>query len=113
MNNINEKLAKLAAKEASNWIADAEYRQANRDWLRKSGAIAVQILGALKAQALSQKELADRLGITPQQISKIVKGHENLTLETICKLETALGIQLINVPTSDDSRPLKKKNPAA
>jgi len=113
MNNLNEKLARLAAKEPSTWLADAEYRLANHEWLMKSGAIAVRILGTLKAQGLSQKELAERVGVSPQQISKIVNGHENLTLETICKLEAALGIQLINLPTSDDSRPLKKKNPAA
>ena len=113
MTSLNEKLARLSVNEPSSWADDAEYRRANREWLRKSSAIAVQVLGALKAKSLSQKELAARLGISPQQISKIVKGQENLTLETICKLEAALRIQLINVPASDNSLPLKKKNPAA
>jgi transcriptional regulator with XRE-family HTH domain len=35
--------------------------------------------------------------VSPQQISKIVKGQENLTLETIANLEIALGIKIIDV----------------
>jgi transcriptional regulator with XRE-family HTH domain len=46
---------------------------------------------------MSQKELAERIGVSPQQVSKIVKGNENLTLETISKLEAALGVPLIEV----------------
>jgi len=39
------------------------------------------------------------MGVTPQYINKIVKGKENLTLETIAKIEKALGITLIEVPS--------------
>lgn len=39
------------------------------------------------------------MGVSPQQISKIVKGNENLTLETIVKLEKCLGAKLIEVCT--------------
>jgi transcriptional regulator with XRE-family HTH domain len=60
-------------------------------------------LDALKAQGLTQKDLAERLNVTPQQISKIVKGEENLTLETITNLELALGIHII----LDNSTPNK------
>ena len=55
----------------------------------------MQVLAALKTQGLSQKELAERMGVSPQQVSKIVKGQENLTLETISKIEMVLGITII------------------
>lgn len=96
MNNLKEKLSKLASDQSSSWKEKAEFRRENREWLRKSAAIALRVLGALKAQGLSQKALAERMNISPQQISKIVKGHENLTLETITNLEIALGIQIID-----------------
>jgi plasmid maintenance system antidote protein VapI len=34
--------------------------------------------------------------VSPQHINKIVKGQENLTLETITNLELALGIKIID-----------------
>ena len=112
MNNLKEKLSKLAADRPSEWKAKAQYRRENREWLRKSAAIAVCVLDALKAQNLSQKELAERMNISPQQITKIVKGQENLTLETISILELALGLQILEEP-STGKRLVKKKRSAA
>lgn len=113
MNNRKEKLSNLASDQPSDWKAKAKYRRENREWLKKSAAIAVQVLDALKAQNLSQKELAERMKISPQQISKIVKGQENLTLETISNLETALCIQIIDEKASQSRTLFKKKKPAA
>jgi transcriptional regulator with XRE-family HTH domain len=104
-------LARLASDQPSEWKAKAQYRRENREWLRKSAAIAVRVLDALKLQHLSQKELAERMNISPQQISKIVKGQENLTLETISNLENALGIQILE--ESPASKPLPKKKKSA
>ena len=44
---------------------------------------------------MSQKLLAEKLDVSPQQVSKILKGTENLTLQTITQIETVLGIKLI------------------
>jgi len=102
MDDINKRLAELATGESSNWMADAARRRANRAWRRKSAIIAFKVLEALRVQGLSQKDLAEKMEVTPQQISKIVKGHENLTLETIAKLESALDIKII-VDSGDDN----------
>lgn len=96
MNNIKEKLSKLVAGQTSDWKAKAQYRRENREWLRRSAAIAVRVLDALKAKGLTQKDLTDRMNVSPQQINKIVMGQENLTLEAIYSLEITLGIQIIN-----------------
>lgn len=113
MNNLKEKLSHLASDQPSDWKAKAKYRRENREWLKKSAAIAVVVLDALKAQHLSQKELAERMNVSPQQINKIVKGQENLTLETISNLEIALGIQIINEKPGGDNKILKKKKSVA
>ena len=96
MSKLNEKLTKLTSDQPSSWKADAKYRRNNREWLKKSAAIAVKVLDALKAQGLTQKDLAERMHISPQHINKITKGQENLTLETITNLEIALGIRIID-----------------
>jgi ribosome-binding protein aMBF1 (putative translation factor) len=113
MNNLKEKLSKLASDQSSEWKAKALYRRQNREWLKKSALIAVSVLDALKAQNLSQKDLATRMNVSPQQISKIVKGQENLTLETISNLETALGIEIISQKASSTKPTIRKPKSAA
>jgi transcriptional regulator with XRE-family HTH domain len=92
-----DKFSALVSEETSDFEKKALWRKANREWLKKSGAIAIKVLAAIKKQDSSQKELAEKMEVSAQYINKIVKGNENLSLETISKLETALGIQLIEV----------------
>jgi transcriptional regulator with XRE-family HTH domain len=91
-----DKLNKISTPDTT-WSKSAIYRQENSDWLRKSAQIALVVLRALKDKSMSQKNLAVLLNVKPQQINKIVKGKENLTLETICKLERALDIKIIDI----------------
>ncbi len=93
--DIENKLNTTLADNKSNWQSKAEWREANKAWLRHSRQIALKINKALKAQGLTQKQLAERLEVSPQQVSKLLKGTENMTLETIAKLELALGVALI------------------
>ena len=43
----------------------------------------------------SERELAERMQVSPQQISKIVSGNENLTIETQIKLQNILNIPIL------------------
>ena len=72
-------------------------RIANKPHLETSQAIAIKVLEKLDELGWSQKELALKMGVSPQQISKIVRGTENLTLESLVKIEKVLGIQLLVV----------------
>lgn len=94
---IKDKL-KRQSKKDDKWLLDALYRQENESWLDLSFAIAVKVLETLREKKLTQKELAEEMGLSPQYINKVVKGSENLTLETITRLEKALGVKLINIP---------------
>ena len=40
--------------------------------------------------------LAQRMGCSQQYVSNILRGNSNMTLETIAKLEDALGIDILN-----------------
>ena len=44
---------------------------------------------------MTQTSLAQKMECTQQYISKVLKGKENLSLETISKIESALEIDLI------------------
>jgi len=47
---------------------------------------------------MSQKALAECVGVSPQYINKVLNGQENLSLQTIAKLSDALNIELISFP---------------
>lgn len=92
-----DKLRKTAQPRSEEAQGRARWRRENREWLRMSQSIALQVLDYLHNAGLTQKELAERMGVSPAYIAKLVKGSENLSLETICKLHEALGIKLVYV----------------
>ena len=102
MGKAKENIGKIASNQNSGWLSEARERQANIDWTKRSFKIAVRILREIRAQkavnGMTQKKLAEMMGVTPQYINKVVKGRENLTLETISKIEKVLGITLMEVP---------------
>ena len=99
MTEIRKKLSALSKGQKLNWVEKAHYRLKNRKWLNYSSNIARRVLAAFDGEVgLNQKILAEKIGVSPQYINKVVKGHENLSLETIAKLSDALGIELISFP---------------
>jgi transcriptional regulator with XRE-family HTH domain len=83
-------------------VKKVAWRKANKAWLRKSSEIALRILDALDELGWNKAKLAEALGVSPQQVSKYVKGEENFKLETLCKLEKVLRIKLITVLQADE-----------
>ena len=80
---------------SSTWREEAEWRRDNWSWLLHSQKIAVKVLLQMKQEGLTQKALAERMNCTQQYVSKILKGKENMSLDTLSKLEDALSIKLI------------------
>lgn len=110
---FKEKLNKIISTEKSNWEEKAKWRKANKNWLLKSAAISLKISKTLKEKKMTQAELAQKLGSSAQHVSKIMKGQENLTLETISKIETCLDIELISVPKYSVSIEVKIPDPSS
>lgn len=109
MSDIKKKIEDIAVDDTGSWIEKARYRRDNRSWLRKSQRIAVRVLSVLNEKGMQQKELAEAMDVSPQQVSKIVKGKQNLTLETISKLEAVLGVKLFEVPVPQFEMNLERK----
>ena len=83
------------SKTPSKWRDEANWRRENKAWLRHSQRIAVKLLSFMKRENLTQTAMAERMNCTQQYVSKILRGNENLTLETLSKLEEAMQTQLI------------------
>jgi transcriptional regulator with XRE-family HTH domain len=53
----------------------------------------------LEERGWSQKDLADRMGKSPAEVSKLINGMHNVTFRTIAKLSDAFGVDLIYTAT--------------
>lgn len=94
MSNL-EKFQKLVSKDKNNTLERNKERIEKRVMLRESQDIAIKVLTKLDELAWSQKDLAKKMDVSPQQVNKIVKGKENLTLFTITKLQEILDIDIL------------------
>lgn len=104
--SIKEKLQKLATisepdAKSAKWKQIAQWNRDHAEALEDYIIIAARILQCLIDRNMKQKELAEMLGVTPQALSRIVKGRQNLSLQTIRKIEKVLSIDLISVVTSE------------
>ena len=95
MRKIVERLEKHASPTPSQWRGVFEYMDANETWLRYSQHIAMLMLDRMEELEMNQKQLAEKMNCSRQYISKVLKGRENLSLETLAKIENALGISII------------------
>ena len=83
-------------------------RDENREARRYSALIALAVRRELRIKGLSQQAFAEHLGVSPQYFGKILKGNENLTLETIGKIERVLGRSILKVLVEEE-KPLAPK----
>ena len=88
-------LNKHKSSTPSKWKEDAEYRRRNAKWLIYSAMIALQVKQRMAEIGVTQVMLAEKLGCTQQHISMLLKGKNNLTLETIAKMEEALEFSIL------------------
>lgn len=90
-----EKFLALVSEEDSGTLERNRERIRKRAMLRESQQIALKVLMKLDDLSWSQKDLAKAMEVTPQQITKIVSGKENLTIETQIKLQNILDIPVL------------------
>jgi antitoxin component HigA of HigAB toxin-antitoxin module len=87
----------IEKEEIPEWRENVEYRKENKSWLKKSAKIAIKLNRHLRKKDIKVETLATLLNVSLERITEILKGRENLTLETISKLEFALDIKLIKI----------------
>ena len=98
MRDTAQRLRMYASPTPSKWREEAESRLENKSWLRYSQMIAMKMLDKMDIMGITQKMLAERMGCSQQYVSKILKGKENLSLETLSKIESALDLHLVYEP---------------
>lgn len=93
------KLATVASKDhaESKWKKIAKWNRDHSDALQDYVIIAGRIRQVLKDKNWSQVYLSKKLGVSPQALTRILKGRQNLSLQTIRKIENVLEVRLISV----------------
>lgn len=94
-----DRLREVAKQSSEKEREEARFRDENREWLLKSALIALEIHRYLRLNGMSQSQLAEKLGISPAMVTKLLSGKENLSLKTICGIERAIQIELLQVPS--------------
>ena len=77
--------ATYAAKyDGKYWTGDVIASQASFD--TNTGAPTLNAQWSFANTLMTQADLASRLGVKPGYISRVLRGHENLTLKTLAKI---------------------------
>ena len=98
---VNKKRLKdLSTFADSKLIEEIKYRNANRKELRTYKRLALEILLKLDEKRMTQKQLAEKLGVSAQYVNKLVKGNEKFGGEILVKLEEVLDMPIFvqNLP---------------
>ena len=77
------------------FVAEARWRQENEIWLRMSRSVALSLVDYMQENNLSRADLAGELGVSAQYLSRILSGTENLSLKSVAKIESRLGVSCL------------------
>ena len=72
----------------------------NESWLRWSRQIAMSLIDYMEAIGLKRIELAERLNVSPQYLSRLLSGRENLSLKSLAQIQDKLGFDMFKIIAS-------------
>lgn len=81
----------------SKFQENAAWRRENREWLKWSRDVALSLVDYMEANGINRNGLAERLGVTPQYVSKILSGKVNFSFKSIAEIESKLSIKLLSI----------------
>lgn len=80
------------SEKPSSFTKDAKWRQENEVWLKWSRGVAMSIVDYMQENGLSRSDIAAKLGVSPQYVSRILSGNTNFSFKSIAEIEGKLGI---------------------
>lgn len=64
----------------------------------------------MKQLGMRNKDLAEKMGVSPARVSRIIKGEQSMTLTTLARLETALDMDMSYGFSHPRPREMRKPN---
>lgn len=84
------------SEKPSTFTVDAKWCQENEAWLKWSRAVALSVIDYMQENGLTRSDVADRLGVSPQYVSRILSGSTNFSFKSVAEIERKLGISGMN-----------------
>lgn len=91
---MDKNLNKVVIKTATKWKDRAKQDRTNRRNISRAQAFALELLDYMDLNNIKQNELAEKMGVSAQQVSKILRAKSNLTFDSIDKIEDALEVTI-------------------
>ena len=88
------------SEKPSTFIEDAKLRQENEVWLKWSRGVAISIVDYMQENGLSRSDIAAKLGVSPQYVSRILSGNTNFSFKSVADIEEKLGISCMKFVTA-------------
>lgn len=95
MTSKTKYLQKIAGTQ-SKAVTQAKINIENRIWIKESKKIALKILIQLDELKWTQAYLAEELEVSPQYISKLLKGNDKFGFDILVKLQKVLSIPIFS-----------------
>lgn len=68
-----------------------------KDWEKYSRQIVLAMSKRMAELGMTQQMLAEKMNCTQQYVSKVLKGQKNMSLETLCKIESTWELRYSSV----------------
>lgn len=86
------------AEEPSRFEEKALERKTNATWLHWSQSVALRLVDYMQDNHLNRAELAERLGVSPQYVSRLLSGTINFSFKSIAEIENRLNVHCMGFP---------------
>jgi len=91
---MEKNLNKVITKTATQWKERAKKDRSNRRNITRAQAFALELMDYMDVHNIKQVDLANEMGVTAQQVNKILRAKANLTFETLDKIADALDVKI-------------------
>ena len=89
-------------KPATTWISKSKAEIENEEEFLACRRIILKIVRYMKENKMTQKDLAEKLSVSPQYINKLIHGKDlDLKITTVLRYGRILGIKLIVLPEDE------------
>lgn len=101
MSKALEFLKEHESATPSRFVEEAQWRRENQGWLKWSRNVALSLIDYMQSNNMTRAGLANKLGVTPQYVSKLLSGKVNFSFKSIYEIEEKLGISCVSVSLAD------------
>lgn len=90
-------------KPTETWISKSKYEIDNEEEILACRRIILKIVRYMKDNNMTQRELAEKLNVSPQYINKLIHGqNSDLKISTALRYGRILGLKLIVLPEDNE-----------